>query len=90
MEEFKKQQLIIDRIGIEKIDWTEYDKLAQATVSLYDFLGKAAGTELGKEVYDASVKEKEPVNVREIKTKRYNGKVMLYRKEFLNKYFKHV
>ena len=62
----------------------------EATVSLFDHLGYAAGKEIGREVYDASVKEKEPVNIREVKTKRYTGKVMLYRKEFLKKYFKDV
>ena len=62
----------------------------EATVSLFDHLGYPAGKEIGKEVYDASVKEKEPVNIREVKTKRYTGKVMLYRKEFLKKYFKDV
>lgn len=64
--------------------------LSEATVSLFDHLGYPAGKEIGREVYDASVKEKEPVNIREVKTKRYTGKVMLYRKEFLKKYFKDV
>ena len=58
-----------------------------ATVSLYDYLGYAAGSELGKEVYNASLKQREPVNMREVSTKRYVGKVLLYRKEFLKEYF---
>ena len=58
-----------------------------ATFSLYDYLGQAAGPELGKDVYKVALLEKEPVTVREISNKAYTGKVMLYRKEFLKEYF---
>ena len=58
-----------------------------ATFSLYDYLGEKAGLELGKDVYKAALREKEPVGVREISNKAYTGKVMLYRKQFLKEYF---
>ena len=58
-----------------------------ATTSLYDYLGQAAGPALGKDVYRVALESKEPVSTREVNTKYYNGKVMLYRKEFLKEYF---
>ena len=58
-----------------------------ATFSLFDYLGQKAGPELGKDVYKAALREKEPTAVREISNKAYTGKVMLYRKEFLKEYF---
>lgn len=57
-------------------------------LSLFDFLGKAAGTQLGTEVYEASIKEKViKLETREINNRKYKGKVMLYPKWFLEKYF---
>mgnify|MGYP001061660833 CR=1 FL=1 len=58
-----------------------------ATTSLYDYLGQAAGPALGKDVYNVALLEKEPVATREVDTRYYKGKVMLYRKEFLKEYF---
>jgi hypothetical protein len=59
----------------------------QASVSLYDHLGYAAGIKLGEEVYKAAKSAKEPVNTRFVSNKAYKGKVMLYREEFLKEYF---
>jgi hypothetical protein len=56
-------------------------------VSLYDYLGHAAGTDLGARVYQASIRLKEQVETRQVSTKTYTGKVMLYRKQFLKEYF---
>ena len=56
-------------------------------VSLYDYLGRAAGAELGKEVADAAVKAKETIGRREVSNKKYIGSVMLYRKAFLQEFF---
>jgi hypothetical protein len=57
-------------------------------LSLYDYLGKAAGNDLGKEVaaaaYQAGVKMQE----REISNPKYTGKVHLYPKDFLEFYFR--
>jgi hypothetical protein len=57
-------------------------------VSLFDFLGHAAGPALGAAVYGVANQTKEKVETRIIETKTYKGKVMLYRKVFLNDYFK--
>jgi hypothetical protein len=62
-------------------------KKEDATVSLYDYLGYAAGKDNGKDVYQLAMKLEEPVNTREVKTKTYNGKVLLYREQFLKYYF---
>lgn len=56
-------------------------------ISLYDYLGRAAGAELGKEVADAAVKAKETIGRREVSNKKYTGNVMLYRKAFLQEFF---
>ena len=59
----------------------------QELVSLYDYLGYAAGGTLGKEVADAAVKAKETIGKRTVSNTRYKGEVMLYRREFLTEYF---
>ncbi len=56
-------------------------------ISLYDYLGHAAGTEVGKSVHQAAVKLKEPIETRQISNVRYKGLVCLYRREFLKEYF---
>ena len=56
-------------------------------LSLYDYLGKAAGKELGKDVNLQAQQEKIPRSTREISNPKYKGKVMLYPKLFLDKYF---
>lgn len=56
-------------------------------VSLYDYLGYAAGGTLGKEVADAAVRAKETIGKREVSNKKYTGSVMLYRKAFLKEFF---
>jgi hypothetical protein len=57
-------------------------------MSLFDFLGHAAGASLGAAVYSTASRTKEPVETRLVETRTYRGKVMLYRKAFLNDYFK--
>ena len=56
-------------------------------LSLYDYLGKAAGEELGKKVADAASKIKLKLEVREISNPKYTGKVLLYPKDFLEAFF---
>lgn len=57
-------------------------------VSLFDFLGHAAGAALGAAVYGVANRTNEKVETRIVETKTYKGKVMLYRKVFLDEYFK--
>lgn len=56
-------------------------------MSLYDYLGYAAGGDLGRKVYNAASQLKVPVETREVVNKAYTGKVMLYPKSFLVEYF---
>jgi len=57
-------------------------------LSLYDYLGKAAGEELGKEVWAAAAEANVPTQLREISNPKYTGKVTLYPKDFLDFYFR--
>jgi hypothetical protein len=56
-------------------------------ISLYDYLGHAAGAELGKQVATAATRAKEKFGKRTISNTRYKGEVLLYRKAFLKEYF---
>lgn len=57
-------------------------------ISLFEYLKKPAGTELGTAVYQAAKRARSPIGIRQVNTKRYTGKVILYTKEFLDEYFK--
>jgi hypothetical protein len=59
-------------------------------MSLFEYLGYAAGSELGKEVYDTAVKLRETIRTQEVSNPKYSGKVMLYRREFLDIYFGNI
>jgi hypothetical protein len=59
----------------------------QEYVSLFDYLGHPAGTALGTQVYEAAKRCKEKTDTRIVSTRTYNGKVLLYRKAFLQEYF---
>lgn len=70
----------------------KYKKMEEVTkdtmFSLYDYLHKAAGLDLGKRVAKAASLAKEKLGTREISNPKYTGKVYLYRKEFLDKFFR--
>ena len=57
-------------------------------MSLYDYLGKPAGSDLGKAVAKAATIEKVPITKREVTTRNYSGEILMYPKSFLDKYFK--
>jgi hypothetical protein len=57
-------------------------------LSLYDYLGKAAGEKLGKEVASAASREGIKLETREVSNPKYTGTVLLYPKEFLEFYFR--
>ena len=57
-------------------------------ISLYDYLGKAAGPELGKRVADYAALKKAPHKLRQISNPKYVGNVMLYPREFLDEFFR--
>ena len=56
-------------------------------MSLFDYLGRAAGTDLGKRVYLAARAKGASFSQREVSTKSYTGMVMLYPESFLKEYF---
>ena len=56
-------------------------------VSLFEYLGHAAGAQLGTEVYIVANQTKQIVDTRAVETVKYKGKVMLYPKTFLKEYF---
>ena len=57
-------------------------------ISLYDYLGRAAGSELGKQVATAAAKAGVKSEIREVSNVKYTGPIMLYPKSFLDLYFK--
>ena len=62
--------------------------LEKGPMSLYDYLGRAAGGELGKAVAEAAAQNGEFIQTRVVENKVYSGKVCLYREEFLDWYFR--
>jgi hypothetical protein len=63
-------------------------KFKQEMMSLYDYLGRAAGNQLGEQVAAYATLRKTKHAMRYVSTKTYQGYVMLYTKEFLDEYFK--
>ncbi len=62
-------------------------KMENNYMSLYDFLGKPAGGELGQKVCGEAIRLKIKMEQREVSTKNYTGKVMTYPESFLKEYF---
>ena len=56
-------------------------------LSLYDYLGKAAGQELGKDVFVAAAAKKVNTITKQVSNPVYKGKIVMYPKSFLNEYF---
>ena len=56
-------------------------------MSLFDYLGRPAGPELGQRVAAAAAQNKIKFETRDVSTKTYNGKIMLYPKSFLDQFF---
>ncbi len=56
-------------------------------LSLYDYLGKAAGSDLGKYVAEFAGLRKSKITTREIQTPRYSGKILLYEESLLDEFF---
>ena len=56
-------------------------------LSLYDYLKKPAGCELGKKVAEAAMKEKILIGSKQVSNPKYKGEILMYPKEWLDKYF---
>lgn len=57
-------------------------------LSLFDYLGKPAGKELGAQVAAFAAAKKAKFETRQVSNPRYTGKVMLYEKSLLDQFFK--
>ena len=56
-------------------------------LSLYDYLGRAAGPELGLEVANYARQQGSPVQIREVSNPKYSGPVNLYTENLLAAFF---
>ena len=56
-------------------------------MSLFDYLGRPAGSELGQRVAAAAARNKVKYETRHVSTKTYSGDIMLYPKSFLDQFF---
>ena len=59
----------------------------QEMMSLYEYLGRAAGPELGKAVAEAATKAKVKIDSHHVETPKYTGQILKYPVEFLKTYF---
>jgi hypothetical protein len=57
-------------------------------LSLYDYLGRAAGEKLGKEVAAAASKGFIKLQTREVSNPKFTGTILLYPRDFLEFYFR--
>jgi hypothetical protein len=79
-----------DTGDIFKREFNNYNKKEKIMnmMSLYDYLGRAAGPELGQEVANAARKAGVKGEIREVSNPKYRGPVMLWPTAFLDLYFK--
>ena len=56
-------------------------------LSLFDYLGKPAGSELGKQVAAAAAVDKIKFNVKYVSNPKYKGDILMYPKTWLDNYF---
>jgi hypothetical protein len=56
-------------------------------MSLYEYLGHAAGSDLGKRVSEAAMLHGARIEERQVDTRTYSGRILMYPKDFLQAYF---
>ncbi len=56
-------------------------------ISLFDYLGHAAGAQLGKQVAQAAASTKQQIKKKNVQTRTYSGEILMYKKGFLKEYF---
>jgi len=61
--------------------------MSEKMLSLYDYLGRAAGSILGKQVATCAAKKKVKHETRFVENLKYTGDIMLYPETFLKFYF---
>ena len=74
---------------IFKREFNNYNKKEKIMnmMSLYDYLGHAAGPELGQQVARAAAIANIKHEIREVSNTKYSGPIMLYPKSFLDNFF---
>jgi len=60
----------------------------QEMMSLYEYLGRAAGPELGKAVAEAAGKANVQITSHYVENSKYQGDILKYPVEFLKTYFR--
>ena len=58
--------------------------------SLYDYLGKRAGSALGRMVYETVKQDKVAMQQKEVSNPLYTGKIMMYPVGWLDQYFNNL
>ena len=78
-----------ETVQVMENNWTKTTTADKSLdmMSLYDYLGHAAGPNLGKAVASAAAKQKIKMDTRTVANKKYSGPVILYPKYFLDSYF---
>ena len=56
-------------------------------LSLFDYLGRAAGSKLGLEVATYARQQKSPIEIRQVSNPRYSGPINLYNEGLLDAFF---
>ena len=69
-------------------NYNKKEKITMEKISLYDYLGHAAGADLGQQVAYAAAKAGVVTETRQVSNPVYKGPVMLYPRSFLDLYFK--
>ena len=69
-------------------NYNKKEKISMEKISLYDYLGHAAGGDLGQQVAFAAAKAGVLTETRQVSNPVYKGPVMLYPRQFLDLYFK--
>jgi len=69
-------------------NYNKREKISMEKISLYDYLGHAAGSDVGQQVAFAAAKAGVITETRQVSNPLYKGPVMLYPRSFLDLYFK--
>jgi hypothetical protein len=81
----KQIELLLELKKLRKMNITM--EQGEEYMSLYDYLGHAAGRALGEEVAKEATKQNIKLSKRDISNPSYKGIVYLYPESFLKKYF---
>ena len=69
-------------------NYNKREKISMEKVSLYDYLGHAAGSDVGQQVAFAAAKAGVMTETKQVSNPVYKGPIMLYPRSFLDLYFK--